>query len=108
MAASSTRRIGAGQVEQQRVGGGVLHRLQVLAHGVAADRDAVLDDQLGLAEVEGVALDGVGVVGQADAQILVELGDDRRGQRALEDRARPSSRRCGGPGGDRWRYQVSW
>jgi hypothetical protein len=51
---------------------------------VATDRHPVGNHQQGLAKVERIALHRVGVVGQAHAQVIGKLGQDRCRQRALK------------------------
>jgi hypothetical protein len=60
-----------------------VQRLQMFAQRVAANRHAMLDHQLRLAQVERVARDRMRVIRQPHAQIGVQLGHDRCRQRAL-------------------------
>ena len=64
------------------------YRLKVLLEALAAYGDAVLQHSLGFAHGERVSLNGIGVVGEADAHVLPDLGDDIRGQRAVGIEAR--------------------
>lgn len=53
---------------------------QMLGEAFAADGDAFFEDQLGFALGEGVAFDGVGVVGEADVVEGFEFGNDAGGE----------------------------
>lgn len=64
------------------------YRLQVLLEALAAYGDAVLQHSLGFAHGERVPFDGIGVVGEAHAHVLPDLGNDIRGQRAVGIEAR--------------------
>lgn len=64
------------------------YRLKVLPEALAAYGDAVLQHRLGFAHGERVSLNGIGVVGEADAHVLPYLGNDIRGQGATGIEAR--------------------
>src|SRR2546422_1768580 len=66
---------------------GVVRRLQVLPEALPSDRDALLKNQAGFLQGEGVPLDRVAVVRVRDAELLPEPGDDVLRERlALPDR----------------------
>ena len=60
----------------------------MLSEALSTDGDAVLQHSLGFAHGERVPFDGIGVVGEAHAHVLPDLGNDIRGQRAVGIEAR--------------------
>ncbi len=65
----------------------VVDDLEVLAQALAADGDTLLQDELRLAQGQRAALDGVGVVGPFDGQLLFQAADGGRGQGAQRVKA---------------------
>ena len=72
------------QVFDKEDGVAVVDGLDVLTQGLAADGEAFKDD---LGFLEGVAFDGVGVVGPAEDEVFVEVGGDfwREGAVGVEE-----------------------
>ena len=81
---NSDRHTRFNEMAQLVKGSGVIGGFEMFTQAVATNGDALFNDHLRFSQAQSIALDGVAVIGQADAQILMQAARNSRGKRAMQ------------------------